>query len=262
MFLLSNWFILPFFGLYLIGSMCLVVLMALNIEIQLLTIGYDKIENSLNDSILWIANQEGFLFQNMRLSVYLLIAIYLLLGFVYWSLKFHKIKYLIGALASFLIIQLIVLFEQWENSKINQLWLLYQHNKTKIAHHEPKKLTLYSPQKITEQDRFLIDFKNEYPIDTLQIEAFKNTFITKKLRLLVLDEKAIYNIPHFEPSHLLISNDPKVNLDRVLTHIHPKMVFADGSNPPWSISRWKKSCQKSKVPFVSLREHGAYPINL
>jgi competence protein ComEC len=85
----------------------------------------------------------------------------------------------------------------------------------------------------------LIDFKNEYPIDTLQIEAFKNTFITKKLRLLVLDEKAIYNIPHFEPSHLLISNDPKVNLDRVLTHIHPKMVFADGSNPPSSISRWK-----------------------
>jgi competence protein ComEC len=131
LFLLSNWFILPFFGLYLIGSMCLVVLMALNIEIQLLTIGYDKIENSLNDSILWIANQEGFLFQNMRLSVYLLIAIYLLLSFVYWSLKFHKIKYLIGALASFLIIQLIVLFEQWENSKINQLWLLYQQNQNR-----------------------------------------------------------------------------------------------------------------------------------
>ena len=262
LFLLSNCFILPFFGWFLIGSMGLVVLMALNIEIQLLTIGYDKVENSLNNSILWIANQEGFLFQNMRLSVYLLIAIYLLLGFVYWSLKFHKIKYLIGALASFLIIQLIVLFKQWENSKINQLWLLYLHNKTKIAHHEPKKLTLYSRQKITEQDRFLIDFKNEYPKDTLQIEAFKNTFITKKLRLLVLDEKVIYNIPHFEPSHLLISNDPKVNLDRVLTHIHPKKVFADGSNPPCSISRWKKSCQKSKVPFVSLREHGAYPINL
>ena len=131
LFLLSNWLILPFFGLFLIGSMGLVVLIALNIEIQLLTIGYDKVLNSLNDSILWIANQEGFLFQNMRLSVYLLIAIYLLLGFVYWSLKFHKIKYLIGALASFLIIQLIVLFEQWENSKINQLWLLYQQNQNR-----------------------------------------------------------------------------------------------------------------------------------
>ena len=71
--------------------MGLVVLIALNIEIQLLTIGYDKVVNSLNDSILWIANQEGFLFQNMLLSVYLLIVIYLLLGFVYWSLKFHKI---------------------------------------------------------------------------------------------------------------------------------------------------------------------------
>jgi hypothetical protein len=55
-----------------------------------------------------------------------------------------------GTLASVLIIQLIILFEKWDNSKINQLWLLYEHNKTIIAHHTPKKLTLYSPQKITE----------------------------------------------------------------------------------------------------------------
>tara|TARA_B100001059_G_scaffold74037_1_gene71521 strand:- start:53659 stop:53946 length:288 start_codon:yes stop_codon:yes gene_type:complete len=92
----------------------------------------------------------------------------------------------------------------------------------------------------------LIDFKNEYPIDTLQIEAFKNTFITKELRLLILDEKAIYNITHFEPSHLLISNDPVANLDRVLAQIHPKMVFAEGSDPPWSVSRWKKVVRKAR----------------
>lgn len=149
-----------------------------------------------------------------------------------------------------------------ENSKINQLWLLYQHDKTLIAHHEPKKLTIYSPQKITKQDRFLNDFKNKYPIDSLYIKTFKNTFVTKELHLLVLDEKAVYDIPYFEPSHLLLSNNPKVNLDRVLSHIQPKMVFADGSNQPWNISRWKKTCQKRNITFINLREQGAYPINL
>lgn len=145
--------------------------------------------------------------------------------------------------------------------KDNQLWLLYQHNKTLIAHYEAKKLTIYSPQKITEEDRLLNDFKNEFQIYTLLINSFKNTFITERLRLLVLDEKAVYNIPFFEPSNLLISNNPKVNLKRVLTHIHPKMVFADGSNQPWNISQWKKTCKKN-ITFINLREQGAYPINL
>lgn len=262
LFLLSNWLILPFFGLFLITSVGLVALMTLNIEIQPLNTGYEKMVSTMNDTILWIANQESFLFQNMRLSVSVLVTIYILLCFLYWSLKFHKMKYFTGTLASLFILQIVLFFEQWENSKINQLWLLYQHNKTIIALHQPKKLTLYSTHKISEEDRFLIDFKNEYPIDTLQIKTFKNTFITEELRLLVLDEKGIYNIPGLEATHLLISNNPRVNLDRVLENIRPKMVFADGSNYPWNASRWKMSCQKHKIPFINLREQGAYPINL
>lgn len=262
LFLLSNWLILPFFGLFLIGSIGLVVLIVLNLEISNLSIGHDKIVTNMNDSIMWIAHQESFLFQNIQLSKSVLIMIYILLGLVYWGLKFRKIKYFTVGVASLMILQIIIFFEQWENSKINQLWLLYQHNNTLIAHHEANKLTVYSPQKITEEARLLNDFKNEFPIDTLLINAFKNTFITEKLRLLVLDEKAVYNIPFFEPSHLLISNNPKVNLERVLTHIHPKMVFADGSNQPWNILHWKKTCQKRNITFINLREHGAYPINL
>lgn len=262
LFLLSNWLILPFFGLFLIASLGLVVLLAMEMEIRPLTIGYDKTVSTMNDVILWVANQESFLFRNMRLSLTLLISIYILMGFIYWGMKVQKIRYLTAPLAGLLILQLVVVFEHWENSKVHQLWLLYQHNKTIIAHHTPKKLVLYSPQKITEEGRLINDFKNEYPIDTIQIEAFKNTFITNELSLLVLDEKAIYNIPDFEATHLLMSSNPKVNLDRVLEILRPKMVFSDGSNYPWNVSRWKISCQKHNVPFVNLREQGAYAINL
>jgi competence protein ComEC len=184
------------------------------------------------------------------------------MGFIYWGMKVQKIRHLTAPLAGLLILQLVVVFEHWENSKVHQLWLLYQHNKTIIAHHTPIKLVLYSPQKITEEGRLINDFKNEYPIDTIQIEAFKNTFITNELNLLVLDEKAIYNIPDFEATHLLMSSNPMVNLDRVLENLRPKMVFSDGSNYPWNVSRWKISCQKHNVPFVNLREQGAYAINL
>ncbi|MGB2136496.1 MAG: ComEC/Rec2 family competence protein, partial [Flavobacteriaceae bacterium] len=107
LFLLSNWLILPFFGLFLITSVGLVALMTLNIEIQPLNTGYEKIVSTMNDTILWIANQESFLFQNMRLSVSVLVTIYILLCFLYWSLKFHKMKYFTGTLASLFILQIV-----------------------------------------------------------------------------------------------------------------------------------------------------------
>ena len=109
---------------------------------------------------------------------------------------------------------------------------------------------------------FINDFKNEYPIGSVKIEAFKHTYVTNELRLLVLDEKAIYNIPDFKTTHLLISSNPEVNLDRILDSIGPKMVFADGSNFPWNVLQWKISCQKRNIPFVNLREKGAYSISL
>jgi len=262
LFLLSNWLILPLFGLFLIVSLLLVVLIGLKIEIGLISVGYDSIVYMMNEAVLWIANQEHFLFQNMKLSLISLVIIYALMILIYSSIKFKKINYVIGAFATIIILQMILFLEKWEHSKINQLWLLYQHEKTLIAHHTPNKLLLYSPQDISGEERVINDFKNEYPIDEVEIKTFKNTFVRNETELLVLDERVIYKIPNIQPTHLLLSNDPKVNLDRVLENIQPTMVIADGSNPPWSINRWKKSCEKRNISFINLREQGAYKINL
>lgn len=87
LFLPFNWLILPFFGLFLILILGLVVLLALEMEIRPLTIGYYKTVSTMNDIILWIANQESFLFRNMQLSLTLLISIYTFMGFIYWGMK-------------------------------------------------------------------------------------------------------------------------------------------------------------------------------
>ena len=60
LFLLSNWVVLPFFGLFLIGSMGALFLIASDYEIHYLTIVYDKTVSVMNESIIWIARQEAF----------------------------------------------------------------------------------------------------------------------------------------------------------------------------------------------------------
>ncbi|MDC0917128.1 hypothetical protein OAQ42_04435 [Flavobacteriaceae bacterium] len=57
-------------------------------------------------------------------------------------------------------------------------------------------------------------------------------------------------------------NDPKINLDRLLQIHQPQLVVADGSNSPWTVSRWEKSCKKYSIPFYDIRKSGALKISL
>ena len=104
--------------------------------------------------------------------------------------------------------------------------------------------------------------KSEFSIDSVKIKAFKNTYVSDDFQLLILDKNVEYKIPGFFPTHLLITDDPKVNLDRVLDYLRPQKVICDGSNKPWNVTRWQKSCQKRNIPFINLNQQGAFPINL
>ena len=59
----------------------------------------------------------------------------------------------------------------------------------------------------------------------------------------------------------LIRDSPKVNLERLIDSIHPKLVLCDGSNYKIYIQRWKTTCLKRKIPFHSTSEKGAYIFN-
>ncbi len=124
------------------------------------------------------------------------------------------------------------------------------------------RLSIYSPQKIPLDLSVLRDFQIRYPVDTLLFNSFKNTFVAREFGLLVLDDRGIYKIEDWRPSHLLICSNPPLNMDRVLTALQLQVVLADGTNQPWHVERWKKSCEKKGIPFISLREAGAYKINL
>ena len=64
-----------------------------------------------------------------------------------------------------------------------------------------------------------------------------------------------------QPDVLLLTQSTKVNLDRVLQSIKPKIIVADGSNYKTIQKRWKATCTQQKIPFHSTREKGFYKIN-
>jgi competence protein ComEC len=80
-------------------------------------------------------------------------------------------------------------------------------------------------------------------------------FNNKKVYL--LDSSSI-NSSKIKPDILIITQSPKVNLERLLKIIHPKEVVFDGSNFKSYVKLWEATCRKEKIPFHNTNEKGYY----
>ena len=59
---------------------------------------------------------------------------------------------------------------------------------------------------------------------------------------------------------ILLINNPKINLDRVIQDCNPKLIIADGSNSKFNVRLWKATCEKEKIPFHNTVEKGFYKL--
>ena len=80
-------------------------------------------------------------------------------------------------------------------------------------------------------------------------------------KLLIIDEKSVFTIP-IRPDIVLLTQSPKINLERLITELQPKIIVADGSNFKTLIEQWQKTCAKKNIPFHSTSEKGYYKIEL
>jgi hypothetical protein len=53
-----------------------------------------------------------------------------------------------------------------------------------------------------------------------------------------------------------------VNIERLLNRYKPAKLIADGSNGPWNLALWEKTCTEQGVEFYNTREKGALRISL
>jgi competence protein ComEC len=58
--------------------------------------------------------------------------------------------------------------------------------------------------------------------------------------------------------NVLLTNSPRINLNRLIDSLKPKYIIADASNYKSYAQRWKTTCMNKKIPFHSTYEKGAF----
>jgi len=92
----------------------------------------------------------------------------------------------------------------------------------------------------------------------MQVEPFKSFYKLNLNKVLVIDSSSIYNVKQFKPDYVLLTQSPKLNLERLINILQPKQIIADGSNYKSYIEHWEIICRAKKIPFHQTRKKGAF----
>ena len=103
--------------------------------------------------------------------------------------------------------------------------------------------------------------KSESFITNTKKDSLKNIYQINEHKILLIDNNGIYNTS-YQPSIIILSQSPKINLNRLINTLSPKLIIADNNNYKSYIARWRETCTKQKIPFHYTGEKGFLAISL
>lgn len=260
LFFLTNLVVLPIIGILLGGGILLIVLSVLNFLPDRFAKAYNFLIKSLNEFINWVANQELFVFRDIHytegntLTTYFFLIALILLWYTF------NYKNLIFVLASLTLLIGFVVWEKFESSQ-DELLVFHKSRKSLIGYKNNTHFTLF-------RNDSLSYIEASYPIRNYLVnrginhyceEAIPKTFKFRNTKVLILDSLGVYS-KKFQKSIVILTESPKVNLERLIDSISPKLIIADGSNYTSYIVRWKNTCLEKKLPFHHTGRKGAHII--
>ncbi|HPE83852.1 MAG TPA: ComEC/Rec2 family competence protein [Aequorivita sp.] len=260
LFLLTNIAVLPFLTILMCGGILIVVLATFNSLPDWLASSYNFLIEGLNNFIHWVAVQDEFLFKNIHFSTLKVLGAYLLI--VAFMLFLKKIKYnrLVISLCALSIFITIFIYDEFSTSA-NQFIIFQKSRQTILGYKNGKNFIVFSSDSTKNiSDEYPIkSFRTAINIDSYSQEKLPSIFQYENTKILILDSLASY--PKRKKIHtLLLTNSPKVNLNRLIDSLNPKRIVADGSNYFTYVKRWEKTCQLKKLPFHHTAKQGAFPI--
>lgn len=256
LFLIANIVVIPLSNIILYG---LVLILVLNYIYPTLSIFLGRILEVLitwlNDYIGWIASSKYAVLTNIPFTKLLLFVSFIVLGFLLksiFNINFKTIRHLLYAI---ILLQLTFLYTYNKKNKTNELIVWNTYKKTLISIEEPNKIKIYS-------DSLNLNITNLIQLDNfsknLEENILKNFFFFNKNKIVVVDSDTF--VPDINPDIIVLSNSPKINLERILNVTKPDIIVADASNYKSYIDLWRKTCRKKNIPFHSTYEMGYYII--
>lgn len=263
LFFITNILILPVLSFIMItGIVVMLVSVFTSCPIFLIKI-FEKIIYILNLITHGVASLESFVIRDIGFNFYYFLTFYALtITTVFW---FKKPSYpkLTAVFISVIFVQLSFIITKKDLEEKHELIVYHAKKKTIITEGNGKKSLLFTNENFkirgSEQNSIPLNIIGNPELIT-SISKIKNTFFFNNQKILLIDSSGVYK-RNSCPDILILTQSPKINLDRVLLDLKPKIIVSDASNSYSLQKYWKMSCSKKRIPFHSTDEMGFYKLN-
>ncbi|WP_447635890.1 ComEC/Rec2 family competence protein [Flavobacterium microcysteis] len=262
LFFITNLLILPLLGIIMALGVFVMLWASFSIVPSFLIKCLEWSLYILNKTIHRIASFESFVFQDISFNWQMLLSCYAtLFAILLWFKKpnFQKLSF---ALVSLILFQLAYLGNTFVSKNQEDLIVFNAKRNTIIAQKKGTEITVFSNQKVADQTMNFI--LKPYLVGSFShiaaTEKIGNLMYYKQNKILIIDSLGV-SPKNQQPDIIILSQSPKINLERTIQNAKPKMVIADASNYRTDMERWKTTCIKEKIPFHSTVEKGFYSLS-
>ncbi|MDT0686219.1 ComEC/Rec2 family competence protein [Autumnicola psychrophila] len=261
LFFLTNLVLLPFIG-FILGIGILIIFLALiNALPDFLADFYGSCIAIMNQFVDVVAAQEAFVLTDIPFSALLTVLTYLLIVagiMLIYKMNFRNLSFF---LSTIIFLQCGLLFENY-NYRQAEAVVFHKSRETVLGFRNNEILTLYTSENIQpDKEIFLKNYEVATKANTVTLNEMQSIYNFSGKKLLIVDSAAVYKIPDFEPNILLLTNSPKLNLDRLITELNLHQIIADGSNYRSYVEKWKQTAESKKIPFHYTGEKGAFIVS-
>lgn len=260
LFFLTNMIVLPLLSVIMAIGILVLVLSVIGTVPHFLVQILDLLLKIMNNFIHTIASFDSFTFQNIPFTKEMLWLFYLMIVTLIFWIKKPNFKRISLALMCVILLQVVFIYQKKEVIKSAEGIVFNQKKGSIISERIGNNVSLFANDSIRKNIHENVTFQS-YLVGNFSDLKNKNNipdllFINNK-KIVVIDSTGIYN-PTINPDILIITQSPKLNLERLLLTLKPKVIIADGSNFKTYSKRWEETCRKQKIPFHNTHEKGFY----
>ncbi len=257
LFFISNLLLVPFLGVLLGIGILIIVLALFNRLPDFLAMAYNVLIHSMNELIAWIAGQEAFLFKAIPFDGTQFVLSYcIIITLVRCTIRsnFRRIALFLVAICCF---QGWTLHTNHRTGQKEVFLVAHQTKNTVLWHQQGHKLLVHGTDREAVK-KVVATYQIANRIDTVNYDAVAAMYWLCNERLFIMDSQGHYPPPRAKPHYVLLTQSPKIHLERFIDSVKPELIIADGSNYHSYIDRWKRTCIQKKLPFHYTGEKGAY----
>jgi competence protein ComEC len=260
LFFVSNLLIIPFLGLILGLGIFVMALALLNQLPAFLVVSYNWVIKIMNSIVGWVAQQEQFVIKDIPFDAVQLVLGYTIVISVVVFLSQPKLKPALILCSGIIAFQTWGIWNQIQLGQKEALVLVHRSRNSILLHQLGNALHIYAQDSVN-LGSIAQDYLVAERIKTIDNTQLKNSYSIGQKKLYVMDSLGI-SPENKNQDFVLLTQSPKINLERFLDSVRPEMVLADGSNYPSYVSRWKRTCVQKEIPFHHTGEKGYYVFDI